>query len=278
MITLSQRRTYTRRALGAPLWLSIVLAAVTAEQRLAAAADEDGAKGDWVSLFNGKDLEGWTPKITGYDLGDNYGDTFRVEDGVLKVAYDKYKAFDGKFGHLHYRTPYSNYRLRLEYRFTGEQCPGGPGWAMRNSGIMVHGEDPKLMTKDQDFPTSIEVQLLGGDGQNERTTGNLCTPGTNVVMDGELVTRHCTKAKSQTYHGTQWVTAEVVVRRNEVVQHLINGEVVLEYQQPQLDPRDAHAKSLAKDGDLSLSSGYISLQSESHPVEFRKIEIKVLGK
>lgn len=232
----------------------------------------------WVSLFNGKNLDGWIPKIKGYDLGDNHGDTFRVEDGLLKVSYENYKAFDSKFGHLHYEKPHSNYRLRLEYRFTGEQCPGGPGWATRNSGIMVHGEDPKLMEKDQDFPSSIEVQLLGGDGKNDRTTGNLCTPGTNVVMDDKLVTRHCISAKSKTFHGEQWVKSEVEVRGNEVIRHLINGDVVLEYQKPQLDPKDEHAKSLIslKDGNVLLSGGFISLQSESHPVEFRKIEIKVL--
>jgi hypothetical protein len=252
------------------IWLPLLSVVLILAARPVAA--EEG----WVSLFNGKDLEGWTPKITGYDLGDNYGDTFRVEDGLLKVSYENYKAFDEKFGHLHYKRPFSSYRLRLEYRFTGEQCEGGPGWATRNSGIMVHGEDPKLMKKDQKFPTSIEVQLLGGDGKNDRTTGNLCTPGTNVVMDDKLVTRHCISAKSKTFHGEQWVTSEVEVRGNEVIRHLINGEKVIEYQKPQLDPRDAHAKTLVKDGELMLSGGFISLQSESHPVEFRKIEILVV--
>lgn len=253
-------------------WIGLSLVSVVLISVTQPVAAEDG----WVSLFNGKDLTGWTPKITGYDLGDNYGDTFRVEDGLLKVSYENYKAFDRKFGHLHYKRPFSNYRLRLEYRFTGEQCEGGPGWATRNSGIMVHGEDPKLMGKDQDFPTSIEVQLLGGDGENDRTTGNLCTPGTNVVMDNKLVTKHCISAASKTFHGEQWVTSEVQVRGNEVIRHLINGEKVLEYQKPQLDPRDAHAKTLVKDGELMLSGGFISLQSESHPVEFRKIEILVV--
>ena len=92
-----------------------LLAAPTAPQ----AAPQDG-KEQWISLFNGKDLDGWTPKIKGYNLGENYADTFRVENGVLKVAYDKYPRFDGKFGHLFYKTPYSHYRLRIEYRFVGD--------------------------------------------------------------------------------------------------------------------------------------------------------------
>ncbi|MCA8997117.1 MAG: DUF1080 domain-containing protein [Planctomycetaceae bacterium] len=233
--------------------------------------------GDWIQLFNGKDLTGWTPKIRYHELGDNFANTFRVDDGLLTVSYDGYDQFGEQFGHLFYETPFSHYLFRCEYRFIGEQCPGGPGWAIRNSGVMVHGESPENMGKDQDFPASIEVQLLGGNGKDQRSTGNLCTPGTNVVMNGELVRRHCTSSQSETYHGDQWVTVEIEVRGNEVIKHLIDGKVILSYEKPQLDDRDEHAKSLAKDGDLMLSSGTISLQSESHPVQFRKVELKVLS-
>ena len=237
------------------------------------AAAEPAAE-EWIALFNGENLEGWTPKIRGYAAGENFRDTFRVEDGVLKVGYEQYDSFDDRFGHLFYKQPFGHYRLRVEYRFVGEQCPEGPGWAVRNSGVMVHGEQPEEMGVDQEFPASIEVQLLGGSGTGERTTANLCTPGTNVVMDGELVTRHCTSSKSKTYHGDQWVTVEIEVRGSRVIRHLIDGEPVLEYQQPQLDDRDAHAKELAeKQGGLLLEKGTISLQSESHPVEFRKVEL-----
>ena len=231
---------------------------------------------EWISLFNGKDLTGWTPKITGYPAGENFGNTFYVEDGLMKVKFDAYDQFDGRFGHIFYNGSFENYIVKVEYRFVGEQCKGGPGWAIRNSGIMVHGQTPESMTLDQDFPVSVEVQLLGGNGQDPRTTGNLCTPGTNVVMNDELITRHCTSSSSKTYHGDQWVTAEVEVRGNEVIRHFINGELVLEYVQPQLDPKDANAKNLIKDGNLMLSSGTISLQAESHPVQFRSVELKKL--
>jgi hypothetical protein len=218
----------------------------------------------WVSLFNGKNLDGWKVKITGYDLNDNFGDTFRVEDGYLKVSYDQYDKFDGRFGHIFYDGIFSHYILRLEYRFIGEQCPGGPSWAFRNSGIMAHGQSAESMKKDQDFPDSIEVQLLGGNGKDKRPTGNLCTPGTHVVMDGKLIKQHCISSSSKTYHGDVWVTIELEVHGNSVIKHIIDGEVVMEYEQPQLD-----------DGTL-LSEGTISLQSESHPVEFRKVEILLL--
>lgn len=236
-------------------------------------------QGKWIPLFNGKNMEGWTPKIRGYKLGDNFGNTFRVEEGLLKVRYDQYENFDSKFGHLFYKDRFSHYRLRIEYRFVGEQCEGGQGWAFRNSGAMLHGEDPETMAVDQDFPVSIEAQLLGGDGRKKRTTSNLCTPGTNVVMKGKLFKPHCTSSSSKTYHGDQWVTVEMEVRGNEVIRHLIDGKVILEYTEPQLDDRDEHARELIKiNGGKMLHEGTISLQSESHAIDFRKVELLVLDK
>jgi hypothetical protein len=236
------------------------------------------AQDDWRPLFNGKDLDGWTVKIKGFDAGDNHADTFRVEDGVLKVSYDNYTQFDNKFGHIFYKDKFSHYVLRVEYRFVGEQVRGGPGWAIRNNGIMFHSQSPQSMRKDQDFPVSIEAQLLGGTGKGERPTMNVCTPGTHIVMGGKLITRHCTNSKSRTFHGDQWVTAELEVHGGDKVIHRVNGEVVMEYEKPQLDPGDADAKKMIQGDNLILEEGYIALQAESHPTEFRKIEIKVLKK
>jgi hypothetical protein len=266
--------SFFRAGLGA----FIVLTTATSAPAADPVADDAYPKGEWVSLFNGKDLTGWTPKIRYCDLGDNFGNTFRVEEGLMKVRYDGggYDTFGERFGHLFFRDSFSNYRFRVEYRFVKEQCAGGPGWATRNSGVMVHGQDPKTMAKDQDFPVSIEVQLLGGNGKDARTTSNLCTPGTNVVMNGELKLQHCINSSSKTYHGEQWVTAEIEVHNSEIIRHLLDGEVVLEYNKPQLDKRDENAKPLIRDDQLMLTGGTISLQSESHPIDFRKIEIMVL--
>jgi hypothetical protein len=233
---------------------------------------------EFVPLFNGKNLEGWTPKIRLHDYGVNYADTFRVEEGLLKVRYDKYDKFDEQFGHIFYKEAFSHYILRVEYRFVGEQCKGGPGWAIRNSGAMLHCQDPKTMDKDQKFPVSIEGQLLGGDGRAERPTMNVCTPGTNIVMNGQLITKHCNTSKAKTYHGDQWVTVEFEVRGHGVVKHLVDGKVAMEYEKTQYDPNDSDAKKLIKDGNLKIESGFISMQSESHPIDFRKIEIKLLEK
>ncbi len=230
-------------------------------------------KEKWIQLFNGKDMKGWTPKFAGHELGENYNDTFRVEDGILKVSYDKYTKFDNKFGHLFYEKKFTNYRLRVEYRFVGKQVPGGPGWAFRNNGIMIHGQSAKSMAKNQNFPASIEVQLLGGKGTGNRTTGNLCTPGTHVVMDGKLITRHVINSKSKTYHGDQWVTLEIEARGN-TIKHILEGKTVLTYTDPQLDEKDGSAKKLIAAGAKKmLTGGTISLQAESHPTEFRKIEL-----
>jgi hypothetical protein len=232
----------------------------------------------WIDLFNGQDLDGWTVKITGLELGQDPARTFRVEDGLLKVVYDGYDRFTGIFGHIFYETPYSSYRLRVEYRFVGEQVPGGPDWALRNSGAMVHSQVPASMTRDQEFPVSIEFQFLGGNGTDPRPTGNLCTPGTNVIMDGELVTRHCTNSTSPTIHGSDWVTAEIEVHADSIIRHFINGQLVLEYEQPQLDPTDPDAQPLIRDGRLALGRGYIALQSESHPIEFRSVRLRILDR
>lgn len=254
------------------VWLWAVLWSM-----LCGGADLRASEGEWTQLFNGRDLEGWTPKFKGEKLGENYLDTFRVEDGVLKVSYDKWDKLDGKFGHLFYQTPYSNYVLRAEYRVVGDQVAEGPGWALRNSGLMIHGQDPATMGVDQDFPVSIEVQLLGGDGEHERSTANLCTPGTHVVLDGKLHTPHCTLSKSKTFHGDQWVTVEVEVHGNGLIRHRVNGEPVMEYSQPQLDENDEDAKKLlAKGQGKLLDRGSISIQAESHPFEFRKIELREL--
>ncbi len=234
-------------------------------------------KENWIQLFNGKDLSNWDIKFTGHKLGDNYKNTFRVEDGMLRVSYKNWDKFNGEFGHIFYNGEFSNYRLRVEYRFIGEQVKGGPGWAFRNNGIMIHGQSAESMELDQKFPTSIEVQLLGGSGKGERPTMNVCTPGTNIEMDGKLITRHCTPSKSKTYNGDQWVSVEVEVHGGKVIRHFIDGKEVMHYEKPQLDPNDQYYKKLLPaNGDKILTKGTISLQAESHNTDFRKIELLVL--
>lgn len=251
-----------------PVALALLLASFCVAQ------NKNADKKVWLPLFNGKNLKGWSPKITGYALNDNFANTFRVRDGMLQVRYDGYDAFNSRFGHLFYKNPYSYYVIVVEYRFVADQAKEGPAWATRNSGIMIHGQDPATMGKDQDFPISIEVQLLGGLGKGPRSTANLCTPGTNVVRDGKLFTPHCLNSKSKTYDGDQWVRVEVKVLGGEHIEHIIDGEVVLAYEKPQIGGGavSKHDPAVKIDGKL-LTGGSISLQSESHPVDFRKVEL-----
>ncbi len=234
-------------------------------------------KEKWISLFNGKDLKGWVVKIKGHSLGDNYKNTFRVVNGNLQVNYDEYDQFDDAFGHIFYKTPFSDYKIRLDYRFIGEQAKGGQAWATKNSGVMLHCQDPTTMGLQQSFPVSIEMQLLGGLDNGERPTGNVCTPGTNIYLKGEKEITHCINSTSPTYNGKQWVHVVIEVRHDSIVKHIINGQEVLAYTQLEIGGEVDYdmEKWKAKEGN-PLKSGFISLQSESHPIEFKNVELLVL--
>ncbi len=252
-------------------------AAATGGQRATAppAPQNDPNKLEWIQLFNGRDLDGWTPKFSKHDLGENFNNTFRVENGILEVRYDKWTRFDGEFGHLFYKQPFSYYRLAAEYRFVGEQVAGGPAWAVRNNGLMLQSPDPKTMLKDQDFPISIEFQLLGGPGTGaKRTTANVCTPGSNIVMNGQLHTAHCTNSTSKTYDGDQWVRVEAEVHGDELIRHIVESETVLEYSKPQMGGGNvAPVDPAVKIDGTPMASGFISIQAETAPADFRKIEL-----
>ena len=226
----------------------------------------------WIQLFNGSDLEDWDIKFAKHPLNENYLNTFRVEDGMLVVNYDEWDSIDGEFGHIFYRQQFSYYRLKVEYRIVGEQVPGGAGWAFKNSGVMFHSQSAESMLVEQPFPISIEAQFLGGGEEGDRPTANLCTPGTNVVIDGELVTQHCISSSSETFRGEEWVNVELIVLGDSIVHHLVNGDTVLTYMQPQIGGGGLPEGFPLLDGTL-LSSGYISLQAESHPFQFRKVEL-----
>lgn len=229
---------------------------------------------EWITLFNGTDLDGWDIKFAGYELNDNLNNTVRVEDGVLRIVYEDYESFENQFGHIFYQTPYSHYRLQLEYRFIGDQPPNGPAWAFRNNGVMIHSQSAQSMLRDQDFPISLEAQLLGGNGTDDRSTGNLCTPGTHVQIDGELITEHCINSSSKTYHGDQWVNLEIVALSDSLIYQIIEKDTVFTFSKPIIGGGvvSNYDQSVKVDGK-ALTEGYIALQAESHPTEFRNIRL-----
>lgn len=234
----------------------------------------DPNKEEWLALFNGANYADWTPKFKGHDLGENHKDRFVYTDSLIGVRYAETDSFVGNFGHLYYKKKFSHYKLRATYRFVGEQMKNGPGWAVRNNGLMLHCQDPKTLGLHQDFPISLELQLLGGNGTNARTTANLCTPGTNVVMGDSLFTPHCINSNSKTYHGDQWVEVEALVLGDSLVQHSMDGEVVLEFNNPTIGGGnvDGYIESAFQEGK-PLKDGYIAIQAETHPIDFKSIEL-----
>jgi hypothetical protein len=258
----------------APLIATGLALFVTIAVEPAAAAEAE----QWHELFNGKDLSGWTIKIANRPLNENYADTFRVQDGVIKVSYDGWDKFDKRFGHLYTNQPYSNYILRLEYRITGKGIDDAPHWAKLNSGVMIHSQSPLSVRLEQAFPVSMEFQFLAVGATAGKQTANAVTPGTNLQLNGKLLTDHIIDAKSKLFPLDEWITAEVEVRGNEQVVHRINGVEVLRYQHPQLDPRDPDAQRLLAAGaPLQLSFGHIALQAEGQPIWFRNIRLRQLA-
>lgn len=240
-----------------------------------AIAQQKQNKKNWKSLFNGKNLKGWTAKINHHEVGENYGNTFRVEDGVIKVRYDQYDVFNEQFGHLYFDQPYSYYHLTFEYRFVGEWRKDAPAYTIKNSGVMFHSQDPHTMPKDQNWPISIEFQLLAGlENGVPRPTGNMCSPGTDVIFNGQKDKRHCINSTSKTYNGEQWVKGEIIVLGDSLITHIINGDTVLQYSQPQIGGGvvENYDSAIKQDGKL-LKEGFIALQSEGQPVDFRNIQI-----
>ncbi len=245
---------------------------IIADASLTSAFTVNEKKDKWVALLNGKNLEGWTMKIVGHPLGENFGNTFRVENGILSVRYDQYKSFDNTFGALYFNKELSNYRLKVEYRFVGETAPGAPSWGYRDSGIQYHSQSPESLGLKQNFPVCLEYNLHGGNGKDENPVGDICTSGTMVDINGKKNESFCTPPfVKHTFHGDQWVTLEIEVRGN-TIRHFVNGEEILKFENPRYNPEHELGKTFIK-GSNVLTSGYISLQSNSHPIDFRKIEI-----
>ncbi|MFQ3352042.1 MAG: hypothetical protein ACI914_001300 [Candidatus Marivariicella framensis] len=243
---------------------------------------------EWVSLFNGKDLNGWNIKIANHSLNDNFNNTFQVQDSMIRVVYDEYEDFDDKYGHMYYKTPYSYYKLRFDYRFLEEQTSGGENWNVRNSGVMIHSQSAKSNALEQHFPVSLEIQLLGGLNKGVRTTANLCTPGTAVYFNGKLDYTHCITSESKTYNGDQWVHIEAIILGNESILHIVENDTVLKYTRPEIDSSFLSKDYKGIDWDnfgvtnkkiwldkagKPIGEGYIALQAESHPIDFKNIEL-----
>lgn len=251
----------------------VAVVAVFAACESSSNTSSDRHKETWIPLFDGSSIDKWVPKFKGAELGVNYRDRFVFADSLLSVRYLPEDTFKGQFGHLFYQEKFSHYKLRATYRFVGDQQINGPGWAFRNNGLMLHCQAPETMELEQEFPISLELQLLGGGSTGERPTCNLCTPGTNVYMADTLFTPHCIRSTSQTYRGDQWVTVEALVLGDSLIQHIVDGAVVMEYTKPTMGEGTLEEWGRAFVKGTNLKDGWISIQAETHPIDFKSIEL-----
>ena len=243
------------------------------------------SKEDWEPLFNGKDLTGWDIKIKDHPLNENYKNTFRMEDSMIRVVYSDYEKFNNQFGHLYTQKPYSYYKLKLQYRFVGDHLADAPDWADRNSGVMLHSQSAQSMNLHQSFPVSLEMQFLCGNGKDTVPTGNVCTPGTFLTYEGKPFLGHIQNSNSKTYLKNEWISAEAEVYGDSLIRHIINGDTVLTYTNAMIGEGFVSntsswtwagitdSLSWINKTNTPLKEGHIALQAESQPIDFRRIEV-----
>lgn len=131
------------------------------------------------------------------------------------------------------------------------------------------------MPVGQDWPISVELQFLAEEEEGQpRPTGNVCSPGTAIVYEGQLDERHCIESSAGTYPRGVWVSAELLVLGDSVVRHVIEGEQVLEYTHPQIGGGvvSGHDPAQKQDGRL-LADGFIALQAEGQEIDFRNVRL-----
>ncbi|MEE2924075.1 MAG: DUF1080 domain-containing protein [bacterium] len=216
----------------------------------------------WQQLFNGKNLNGWNFHFSGYDYNENPFNTLKVADGLLKVDYSGYKGWNGEFGHFARDEVYSHFLFAVEYRFVGEQTLGAPGWAFRNNGIMFHSESMSGMKKNQDFPVSVEAQLLQRGTEDQPTSViNLCNGASKTTAQEKP---NCSKEEAAVViaHKNAWVRAEVLVLGDSLAKFMLNGDTL-----------GVFTNFKYAETGKPIKEGRIALQAESHNTQFRKIEI-----
>ncbi len=239
----------------------------------------------WIQLWDGDNLDDWDIKITGSSLNTNFNNTFRSVDGNLEVNYEDWSGFNGEFGHAGYKLrPFSFYFLRVEYQHWGNQVSGGPSWAYQNNGMMLHSQSIESMGQNQDFPVSMEAQLLGAGNtaSDNNSTLNLCTPGTAFYTQpsgGSRNNDHCYSASNNERPGSgEWAWASFLVLGDSIIRHY-NGPSVTEnpdityYRPVQASNSGAGGVTINITDNEPITEGYIVIQAESHPFRFRTIEV-----
>jgi hypothetical protein len=255
-----------------------ILAGLMVSTALPEHVDAGPADTVWTQLFNGTDFKDWDIKTMGLALNQDPKNTYRIVDSAIEVNYSNYTDWSGEpWSHIGYKVrPFSYYVVRLEYQFFGNQVGGAPGYANENSGIMLHSQSLASMALNQNWPISLEDQLLGPKSTQGPGSGNLCTPGTAVEYPkGQFNDNHCINAVANTKASAPaWVKASAIVLGDSMVVQLIENKPVLTYYRPMEQQGIVTGNTTrAIINRKPLGSGYILLQAESSPIRFRRIQL-----
>jgi hypothetical protein len=205
------------------------------------------AQGNTVSLFNGKNLDGWYTFLRTKGKANDSEKVFLVENGMLHIS--------GKeFGYIATEKTYRNFKLVAEFKWGVKKYPPRDAdTTKRDNGICYYFP---LTEKDTVWPKSLECQIQEGD------VGDLwLIDSTTVLVNGartqpEAFARVIKKADAEKPTG-QWNRVEVIAARGKIT-YIVNGKTVNEFEDP------------------SVSEGKILIQSEGAEIFYRKIEITEL--
>ena len=257
-----------------------------------------GADAGWSPLFNGKNLAGWetyisvplpTSVVPGAER-DAAGNFTKV----LGLGNDPLKCFsvvevDGRpsirlsgegFGTLATLTSYSNYHLRLQFKWGTKKWLPGSENKPRGSGLLFHGhgnhgdgDEGKRWMPHQQF--QIQEGNCGdyvavGDTAADITASKVDEK--RFVFDAKAAPlaffaklpnlNRCSKNGLYEKDG-EWNTLELICMGGTAI-HVVNGHVVL---------RLTASRKVAGDGFEPLTGGRLLLQMEGSEIYFRDIEI-----
>ena len=225
---------------------------------------------EWISLFNGKNLDGWTTFLSSEGRNRDPQGVFKAENGMLHILDVPNRGQRQAFGYLATNRSYGDYHLRFQYRW-GDKRFVPRDRAKRDSGVVYH-----IQGSDRVWPKSVELQVQEGDTGDFWLLGGVTMETTVASTGGDpkryreggvpYTTRagsYVRVAKDRTRDSRSgWNTVELIVRGDSAV-HIVNGEVV---------NRGEHLRSSGK----PLTAGRIAFQAEGAEVYYRNIELKPL--
>ncbi len=210
----------------------------------------------WLDLFNGHNFDGWV--LESRDRADLLPNWTITPDGYMRC-----EAKRDAFGFLRYeKRTFANFRLLVEYRFEPQEVSKFKG----NSGIGIRTcrFDPKNHTATRPSFAAYEIQLLD-DAKQPATAYSTAS-----------LYRYASPKTNRVKPSPQWNQIEVTCDGPRI-QIQMNGELVLDVDQthlPDLSPKDKPRIADIKAPPEKPLSGYISLQSHTGTIEFRKVRLQ----